>query len=401
VRDLALKRATSRSGDMRKHSKTPGKILVVDDNPTVLKLLGTLLAEEGMGVTLAASVPEARAALAAERGAFDLVLSDISMPGETGFDLLQWIKQDGSPYRDLPVLLTTAQLPEAENRIKGLAMGAVDYVVRPIELSELVLRAIHAIEHFQRVRSLERSLQDSENLAMVGRLLAASHHEIKNLALLVHTSAEQTIKRFGGVGDSQAQTCLAALAQSTELLTDVARSVSTLLTPEGAVCRPFDLTVLVQDVTRLVEPQVRPCWIDAREASAIWAAGHPVRAKQILINLLLNAADAIRELDPEDGGRITVTVESDGESRKVVVKDNGIGFEKSQRSDFKAFATTKKLRGGQGLGLWLCSKLAQNMGGSLTLSSDGVRQGATAVLTLPASAAADDLDIEKYLRELD
>lgn len=387
---------------MPNHTKSRAKILVVDDNPTVLKLLGTLLAEEGMGVRLASSVPEARAALATEGGAFDLVLSDISMPGETGFDLLEWLKREGSPYRELPVLLTTAQLPEAENRIKGLAMGAVDYVVRPIELGELVLRAIHAIEHFQRVRSLERTLQDSENLAMVGRLLAASHHEIKNLALLVHTSAEQTIKRFGGLGDAEGGACLSALAQSTELLSDVARSVSTLLTPEAAVCRPFDLAALAGDVTRLVEPQVRPCWLDARRAAeSVWAAGHPVRVKQILINLLLNAADAARELDPPEGGRITVTVESEGVVRKVVVRDNGIGFERSTRSDFKPFATTKKLRGGQGLGLWLCAKLAQNMGGALTLSSTGVGQGATATLTLPEGAPVDDIDIERYLPEFD
>src|SRR5688500_1343982 len=100
---------------MGKPGRDKIKILVVDDNPAVLKLLGSLFEEQGKSVTLAGSAAEARKSLNDAPGTFDLVLSDISMPGETGFDLLSWIKRDDSPHKDLPVLLTTAQLPEAEN----------------------------------------------------------------------------------------------------------------------------------------------------------------------------------------------------------------------------------------------------------------------------------------------
>ena len=173
------------------HESTERQVLIVDDNEAILKLLGTLFQEEGMTVRLAQSAKAAREIIEAAQGNFDLVLSDILMPGESGFDLLKWIKRPESPYAELPVLLMTAQLPEAENRLKGLAMGAVDYVVRPVEMRELVLRAVNAINHFQRVKYLETMLQDAGHLATVGRVLAASSHEIKNLATLVNLASER------------------------------------------------------------------------------------------------------------------------------------------------------------------------------------------------------------------
>lgn len=384
------------------------RILVVDDNPAVLKLLGSLFEEEGMTVALAKSAAEAKRILEAEDWDFDLVLSDISMPGETGFDLLSWIKREDSPRRELPVLLTTAQLPEAENRVKGLAMGAVDYVVRPIELSELVIRTVHAIEHFKRVRSLEMSLQNSENLAMVGRLLAASHHEIKNLAAIVSMATEQTIKHLGKGADASGTAALKALTQSVSLLTDVSKSVATLLQPAAETLRPIELHGLTTSVVGLMRPRVGFCRVEVTSPKVdTWAAAHEMRVKQVLINLILNAYDAIQELDGEGesagGGFIEIKVEDAQGASRITVRDNGIGFNPAgTRSEFSAFSTTKKLRGGQGLGLWLCSTLVRNMGGQLTLASGGVGEGATATLSLPkATPPDDDLDIQSYLDELD
>jgi signal transduction histidine kinase len=382
------------------------RILVVDDNPAVLKLLGSLFEEHGTTVFLARDVPQAKAALDEHRWQIDLVLSDISMPGESGFDLLSWIKREDSPNRDLPVLLTTAQLPEAENRVKGLAMGAVDYVVRPIELSELVLRASHAVEHFKRIRTLESSLQNSENLAIVGRLLAASHHEIKNLASLVNLAADQAVKCFTASADARGAEVLRSLAQSAELLTDISRNVTGLLEPGATVSRPVDLTALVADVADLMRARVKPCHLEVATATGPrWVLGHAVRIKQIVINLILNAYDAIATSDAPQTGLIRIEVVPAAERVvRIEVIDDGIGFSPAgERREFKPFATTKKLSGGQGLGLWLCATLAHHMKGSLTLRSRGVGEGATASLSLPATEAPgpDEFEVERYLAELE
>jgi signal transduction histidine kinase len=380
-------------------------ILVVDDNPAILRLLGTLFADEGMTVNLASSAKAAREALMAQPDSFDLVLSDISMPGESGFDLLQWIKRPDSPFAELPVLLTTAQLPEAENRLKGLALGAVDYVVRPIELRELVLRAIKAIEHFQQVKNLELMLQDAGNLATVGRLLAASSHEIKNLASLVTLCSERLAQvlnkpQYAALidSDSRFNKLLTTLCESSSLLTDVARNASSLLDPQPEPPRPVHIGNLMDSVTSLMQTRVQPCRL-ASKPGVIWGLGHVNRLKQVLINLILNAAEAIAELDPPEGGTITLAVTHHGETLHLTVTDNGIGLSTpGERTEFTAFQTTKKLRGGQGLGLWLCSRLCEAMGGKLSLSSAGVGKGATACITLRVGQPppTDYLDLSQY-----
>jgi signal transduction histidine kinase len=381
-------------------------ILVVDDNPATLKILGALLEEAGMRATLVTSAAAARGALDAlpegrsGEATIDLVLSDISMPGESGFELLEWIKRDGSRHRELPVLLTTTQLPEAENRVKGLAMGAVDYVVRPVDLSELVIRTRHAVDSYRRMRALETSLQSSEHLATVGRLLAASNHEIKNLAALVDLAVGRVLTAFGDRSDDPA---LAALEQSSRLLLDVARSVSSLLSAEATPVRTLDLAELAAEVIELMRPRVDPVFIKlVAPVQPVHVSGHAVRLKQVLVNLILNAADAIREWDAGDGGTIEVRVEIAAGRPQVAVVDNGIGLgEAGRRVDFKPFSTTKKLRGGTGLGLWLCATLARNMGGELSLASAGPGLGATATLVLSAGSKDDDLDLSAYLLPLD
>jgi signal transduction histidine kinase len=121
-----------------------------------------------------------------------------------------------------------------------------------------------------------------------------------------------------------------------------------------------------------------------------------MRLKQVLINLILNGADAIQELGEDTGGEIILGGGEEGGECYITVKDNGIGLPvPGVKSEFAAFATTKRLRGGQGLGLWLCSRLVENNGGRLSLASDGVGRGATALITLPLCHA----EIERTVPE--
>ena len=133
----------------------------------------------------------------------------------------------------------------------------------------------------------------------------------------------------------------------------------------------------------------------------LWAVGHANRIKQVLINLILNASEAINELSPPEGGNISIRVSNDDQRVIITVIDNGIGLSTpGERTEFQAFDTTKKLRGGQGLGLWLCARLLEGMGGHLSLKSNGVGQGACATITLPMTKPVtkeDTLDLSQYL----
>ncbi|HEY1798704.1 MAG TPA: response regulator transcription factor [Stellaceae bacterium] len=108
-------------------------LLVVDDDGRLLELLRRYLSDNGFRVTTAADAAEARAHLASF--AFDLVVLDVMMPGESGLDLSRDLRRNAT----VPVLLLTARA-EPEDRIDGLETGADDFVAKPFEPRELVLR---------------------------------------------------------------------------------------------------------------------------------------------------------------------------------------------------------------------------------------------------------------------
>ncbi len=108
-------------------------LLIVDDDARLRELLRRYLAENGFRVTVAAGAGEARGQLASF--AFDLVVLDVMMPGESGLDLTRALRRE----RRVPVLLLTA-MAEPEDRITGLESGADDYLAKPFEPRELVLR---------------------------------------------------------------------------------------------------------------------------------------------------------------------------------------------------------------------------------------------------------------------
>jgi len=108
-------------------------LLLVDDDRRIRDLLSRFLSGEGYRVTTAMSAKDARAKLNGLN--FDLLILDVMMPGETGFDLVRFIRSSSS----VPIVMLTAR-HEAESRIEGLQIGADDYVAKPFEPRELVLR---------------------------------------------------------------------------------------------------------------------------------------------------------------------------------------------------------------------------------------------------------------------
>lgn len=112
------------------------RLLVVDDKESITLLLKLLLEEEGFEVQVAHSAQAAKKALAKER--FDLLLCDVIMPGEDGFDLVHQLKKDRRT-RDLPALFVTSK-DEKEGGLTGYLAGGDDYISKPFERRDLLAK---------------------------------------------------------------------------------------------------------------------------------------------------------------------------------------------------------------------------------------------------------------------
>ena len=108
-------------------------LLVVDDDTRIRNLLKQFLSENGFRITVAGTAAEARRKL--EGLDFDLLILDVMMPGESGVDLTRSLRQ----AKDVPILMLTA-LSETDSRISGLEAGADDYLPKPFDPRELILR---------------------------------------------------------------------------------------------------------------------------------------------------------------------------------------------------------------------------------------------------------------------
>ncbi|HEU4660543.1 MAG TPA: response regulator transcription factor [Pseudolabrys sp.] len=117
-------------------------LLIVDDDRRIRDLLSRFLRSEGYRVTTAETAAEARAKLVGL--SFDLLILDVMMPGETGFDLAKGIRT----FSSVPILMLTAR-DGAESRIHGLEMGADDYLAKPFEPRELSLRIANILKRAQ------------------------------------------------------------------------------------------------------------------------------------------------------------------------------------------------------------------------------------------------------------
>lgn len=111
------------------------KVLLVDDDNDFLEITKLALAQRSIECTSAVSGEEAALVLE-ERSGFDLILLDIELPGVSGWDLLSHLREAGD---EIPVLFVSG-LDQVEKRVRGLRMGADDYLVKPVDHDELVAR---------------------------------------------------------------------------------------------------------------------------------------------------------------------------------------------------------------------------------------------------------------------
>ncbi|TCO80569.1 putative two-component system response regulator [Plasticicumulans lactativorans] len=172
---------------MSEASRSPVRILIVDDDPVGARLLATLLASQGYATTTAVSGPEALARVA--EALPDLILLDVMMPGMDGFEVANRLKA-GEATRSIPIIMVTA-LDDRDARLRGFQAGVEEFVAKPVDRAELWVRVrnLLRLKEFgdllaDQNRTLERlvaertaQLEDSYRETIFTLTLAASYKD--------------------------------------------------------------------------------------------------------------------------------------------------------------------------------------------------------------------------------
>ena len=170
---------------------TPVRLLVVDDEEPVRRAITRILERRGFDCTEAADVEMAREAL--RNGSFELVLSDMNMPGQSGLDLVKSVVVE---YPDTATVMCTG-LDDADLARTAIEIGAYGYIVKPFEPNEIVIAVMNAL----RRRELElENRQHRENLESMVRArtaeLWAAISELEQAQKEIRVSREETIERL-------------------------------------------------------------------------------------------------------------------------------------------------------------------------------------------------------------
>ena len=186
------------------------RILVVDDEPDIVALVAYHLAKKGYRVETATNGLDALRSITQERPA--LVVLDLMLPGMSGYDALERIRENAAT-RELPVLMLTARREEAD-RIRGLLLGADDYLTKPFSPQEMVLRVAAILRRARGAAGAGNLLtvgsiridRDTHLVSVEGRAVELTATEYKLLVTLVERSGrvQDRAQLLGTVWESAA-----------------------------------------------------------------------------------------------------------------------------------------------------------------------------------------------------
>lgn len=366
---------------MFKVGTSPGRILVVDDQPGNLRVVGALLSRNGYQVLEAANGRDALQ-IAAEHLP-DLILLDVLMPDMDGFQVLAEIKRHEALLR-LPVVCLTAAR-DREQLLRAFDAGAVDYVTKPFLPEELLARVnAHIGLKLARDR-LERVARERQELV---NLVA---HDLKNPLGSV-LFAVDILRNHGVPGDRVAR----YLDTIRDSASDAIGYIRLYLETQRAARRAAGGTepvARVREVLELLESRYalqfedRGCRLRVEAPEHARAAIAPLVLRQVVENLVSNALKYAPESDLE----IDCRNGAPG-YLQLVAEDRGPGIPRNrQRELFQPFTRLHEAHGplddpSSGLGLSLARQIVADAGGQLWYE-DREGGGARFIIELPAAAA--------------
>jgi signal transduction histidine kinase len=389
-------------------------VLLVDDSPENLLALEAILGDRGLNLVRANSGREALKAMMAQE--FALVLLDVAMPDLDGYETAELIRGN-ERFRLTPIIFLTANHHADAHVFRGYAVGAVDYLMKPlvpevllskvrvfVELSHNrqmlkaqaaeLQRAYHEMEQ----RVLERTSDlAASNLALQAEVaeresmnrrkdefLATLSHELRTPlnAILGWTHMLESAKHDDPVITRAARVIKNSAQSQARLLThllDVSRIIGGKLPLHMT---EVDLQAVIGNALDTLQPG-KSLSIHTRFDGRTTLIGDPDRLQQVMWNLLSNAI----KFTPA-GGEVRVETAATAQHVRITVADNGAGiqpeflprvFDQFTQAD----ASQARAHGGLGLGLAIVRHLVELHGGTVSVESAGINQGTTVTVVLP------------------
>lgn len=383
-----------------------------------------------------------------DNGLFDLILLDIMMPRVSGYEVCSQLRET-YPANDLPVIFLTAKNQVAD-LVQSFAVGANDYLSKPINKHELLTRVETHLKFLDIHRNLEgkvtertaelvntqQQLIQSEKMAALGTLTAGVAHEINNPTNFAHVSSqnlEADLGRFQhfllelagsdadkGILDSFDQhfktlyAHLNIIQTGTERIKIIVEDLRAFTQLDSAEQQTVKITDLLHSTLNLVQTKYFKITDFVTDFTATPELNClPAQLNQVFLNLIINACDAIKtrqqETEDKSKGEIVIgcrlyggdgvvdgvvegvveeVVEGNGDSIvEISIKDNGGGMtDETKTKLFEPFYTTKEVGQGTGLGLSIAFGIVQKHGGALEVESQ-LGVGSTFLVRLPVSGA--------------
>jgi len=350
------------------------RVLVVDDNAGLVENLSEILEGAGYAVAGAGSC---QAALPLARQGFDVALVDLKLPDGDGTALAPRLK-DLAPDGEVVLLTGFATL---ESAVAAVRAGACAYLVKPCATHELLVTVEQAMRQVR---------LHAEKLAAVGTMTAGLSHEIRNplnAAALQLSVLERRVQRLPGAEQGPLLEPLTLVKDEIRRLDHILEDFLQFARPREFVPRPVEVGPVIRKVVDLLggEAERRGVRLERAIGAVPPVAGDEERIRQVLVNLCLNALEAVA-----DGGRVLVSCRAappepalpEAVPRvEIAIEDDGPGVPPADRERiFEPFFTTKAR--GSGLGLSIVHAIVTQHGGTIR-AEDGPEGGARFLLRLP------------------
>jgi len=411
-------------------------ILIVDDEPKNLTVLESVLDDPGYHLMRAGSGDEALLALMGNE--FAVLVLDVRMPGMTGFELAQMIRERRKTAR-IPIIFLTAYYNEDQHVLAGYDSGAVDYLHKPVNARVLRSKVAVFSELYRKGRALElannalleevterrraesqlrelnqtldqrvsertQALHESnvDLRGMESRLrevdkrkddfLATLAHELRNPLAPVRNAVH--IMQIKGPSTPELQWARDVIDRQVRAMTrliDDLMDVSRINQDKLELQRePIEVAAILHGAVETSRPLIDECGHELvldLPLAPVTINADPIRLAQVFMNLLNNAAKYM-----DRGGRIEMSAFTQGGDVVVSVKDSGIGIDAERMASlFMMFSQVEgalaRSRGGLGIGLALAKRLVEMHGGRIEARSAGLGHGAEFVVTLPMIAS--------------